>query len=406
MRADLSTLELETELADAPPDTELKVVVDGRGERVFTGVYDGGGGGQSNLAHYRVYDRSTGEVEWEFIDDEWEPEGRRPYLAADGRVAFFGYSPFNEGDNGYSRVLGDSGLIDHFVGLAATSVAEDDWLGIEVGESTPRWRNVGTQSTIQTGHSVWEGYRFRWVRETSSLVYLSEIDGSFNVVEEHGDMSTLRPWPEVDPYLLGGWQTNGFQLEGDYVLLGLRMDDQRRVLRLAADDTHDDLALLPPPGHTALECFSGRPVLGPDGDFVVLWRDGSSASLWSLASVDDEWLPLGAGLPISAFTRASLDNRSGTYWVGARDVNNCVSPPMWNAPPVDALLGASTQLIRPATGNLATVDDYTYPEFSADGSCAARADAQGLEDPGFFEDLLNGETLEAPELGAIRWIAD
>ncbi|KIG14061.1 hypothetical protein DB30_07248 [Enhygromyxa salina] len=402
LRSDGVTSELDTSLPAAADDAALNLIMDARGESLFVGVYDDLGGAEHTRAHYRVYDRDTGAVVWELADDEWEPEGRAPYVASDGRAAFFAYSPYNESDNSYSRVLGPDGLVDHFNGVAAGPVMPDDWMAIEVGESSPRFRNVVTKQQVGLAHSIWDDYNSIWLQSESLLIYLSSINGELHVVEQHANEVTLRPWPELDPYLLNGWSVSLMALRGHGhdVLVRLSNNGQHRYLHLAADDTSNDVLMIPPEGHSATGCVT-LPVVGAQGELFTIWRDAASANIWELVGANDDWAPAELSLPVSQFAGLFLGMRDGTYWLTAYETGSC--PGVWDPPPMEALLGGSTQIMRPQDNAYVELGYGAGLQVAPEGRCYARLGPLP-DDPWVIEDLLGPGSIEVPDLGVPGWI--
>ncbi len=405
LRNDEAVIMLDTSLPAALDDADIKLVMDARGESVFTAVYDDLGGSlDHNRAHYRLYDRDTGALVWERADDIWEPDGRPPFVSSDGRAAFFAYSPYDDSDNAYSLVLGAGGeTIDEFIGVAAGVVTPDDWLAIEVGESFPRFRNVITKQEVGLDYTIWDDYKSLWIADQSLLIHLSVIDGAFHVVEQHAEQVTLRPWPEMDPYLAQGWTIFSMGLRGDghHVVLELRKNGARRYLHLGADDTSDDVQMIPPLGQAPVDCIS-QPVVGTDGELLTLWRDASSAKIWTLVGPDDDWAASDLALPISGFADVLLaGGNTGTYWLRANESGSCQG--IWDLPPNDALVGSSTQIMRPAAQAFVTFDYAAALRVSPDGRCYARS-AVAPEDPWLIEDLEAPGSIAVPEFGVLRWI--
>lgn len=405
LRNDETVIMLDTSLPAALDDADIRLLMDARGESVFTAVYDHLGGSlEHNRAHYRLHDRDTGALVWERADDIWEPDGRPPFVSSDGRAAFFAYSPYDESDNSYSLVIGAGGeIIDEFIGVASGVVMPDDWLAIEVGESFPRFRNVITKQEVGLDYAIWDDYKSLWIRDQSLLIYLSSINGAFHVVEQHAEEVTLRPWPEIEPYLAQGWNVYSMGLRGDghHVLLELRNNGARRYLHLGADDTSDDVQMIPPLDHTSVDCIS-QPVVGADGELITLWRDASSARIWTLIGPDDDWAVSDLALPIHGFAGVTLAAIStGTYWLRANESGSC--PGIWDLPPNDALIGNSTQIMRPAAQAFVSFDYAADLRISPEGRCYARS-AAVPEDPWLIEDLEAPGSIAVPEFGVLRWI--
>jgi len=403
LRADGSSFALDTSLPDAAPDAELDLVFDVTADLIFVAVYDDLPGLDHNLAHYRVYERDTGALVWDYADVMWEPQGRAPYLGEDGRVALFVYSSLDNSDISYSQVLGPDGPIDLFEGVARSPVGPDDWLAIEVGESFPRWRNVTSKNQTSPSHPQYNEYS-SWVGGDGTLAHLAEIDDAIYFVTERVDEPELIPWPELEPYLLNGWSLSRANFYSRQ--MEVANGDDERLLRLLDGDVSEEWELFPPPGHFEPKCTSSRLSFDAEDQMIMTWRDADGARLFVRATPDDDWSPLPDMLPIAEVHGSSLGTGFGTYYLRgyAPGEKSCFAPGDWANPPPETMLGSSLQILRPVDETHIQSDYGAFPSIVAEGRCSARPLSDDPAQPWRIDDLVNQTWIAAPLPGRLLWL--
>ncbi|EDM78756.1 hypothetical protein PPSIR1_12263 [Plesiocystis pacifica SIR-1] len=404
MRADGSLLALDTSLPNAAADAELAVRFAEYGEWLATAVFDEVDGQANHRAMFRLYDHA-GAVQWAYETTQYEPWGL--YIADDGRLSARVDEWDAEGDSVFSMVVDEQGLVEHFHGGVLGRVDAEDWVPAWGGDGDYYWHNVTTQANTDASHYPWPERAEEQGTYRSSdgfLVYISDPGGGWALIEEHPTALLATPWPELGPYIEAGAARRDFSHLGRWVLF--EPEDGYHLLRLV-EGASEDWQLAPPPGKVRHACNGHDLSFDAKGDPLMVWRDDDSARAWVKPGVDADWEAVPDLHPVADTDRVSISAHGGTYVLHSRGpgLYNCdPEDSTWASPPADAVLGESTQIVRPSAGSKLIFKPRVQPKFASQGRCSVRELSEDPTVPWRFDDHESQAWFEAPLPGQVRWL--
>ena len=365
-------------------------------------VFSDPGQGYGSLV--QLYDRNTGELEWE-QGFEFRLGGLR--IDPSGRVtARVGWNGGNTPSLPDAVIVDADGITQMFGLVPRGPIRADGWMPVQIYDVNGNLLGMGFyELETETLEEVFEGSG-AWVNaETGAIEYIDNQDPAPRFVSvEPGQLEAIEL-----AALGGGFDSAHIEVStGDYRIIGAYDGESESVVRVRLEvDEASVIALAPslPPELEPFDCYGSAVSLDARGRVVYELRDAASAQVWAWEPDADSWEQLGQSMSEvdDITTRSASDHVIEIFTMGT-GMTFC---PLveWPEPPPGALLSTTLQLTRvePALSvELELEPDQWGASAAVDAgeSCAVWATTEGLS----VIDLGDLDRLDLGVSGFATWI--
>ncbi len=274
------------------------------------------------------------------------------------------------------------------------ALSADGWIrgytATQGGTSVPGWMSTDLEfqglraSPLPTWH----------VRPDGAYVYFAAADATPALVVDTPAKATDVPLP----MLAGIDQTSLYVSSSPAVAWLLVHESEGRWWRVSVGDgAMEELALAPPDGAMALECYQPAAVIDDTGRALLSTRDASSAAVMQFDPVSSAWATMGGRVTDVDDMGALVFGE--TVLVHSAGSGETFCPPQTYERSDAPLSGSTQQLVRPIDDVTYVLPPQTWASVDAAGVCAGLATAEGVT----IIDLVQSQQLPIAGVQVATW---